>query len=66
MPADSDKPMHLTVSGAINDIQRDTIRALLKRVRGAHMVDVKVRINGKDEWFQADWLWHTTENDDAR
>lgn len=42
----------------INDIQVDSIDRLIARAKNAHFVDVRVRINGKDELFQADWLKH--------
>jgi len=33
---------------------------LVDRARHAHMTDIKLRINGQDEWHQADWLKHLT------
>lgn len=42
----------------LNELQVDTINRLIQRCKGAHYVDVLVRINGQDERFQADWLKH--------
>ena len=44
----------------INSLQVDSIQRLIDRARHAHMTDIKLRINGQDEWFQADWLKHLT------
>lgn len=43
---------------SINSIQVDSIDRLIQRAKGAHYVDVRVRINGKFEWHQADWIKH--------
>lgn len=40
----------------INDLQTDSINRLIERCKHAHYVNVHVRINGKDEHFEADWL----------
>jgi hypothetical protein len=42
----------------INDLQVDSIDRLIQRANAAHYVDVRVRINGEYEWFQADWIKH--------
>lgn len=42
----------------INAIQQSSICELVKRCKAAHFVDVHVRINGKWEVFQADWIKH--------
>lgn len=42
----------------INAIQQSSITELVKRCKAAHFVDVHVRINGKWEIFQADWIQH--------
>jgi len=42
----------------VNAPQAESIERLIKRAKGAHMIDVKVRINGHDEWFEADWIKH--------
>jgi hypothetical protein len=42
----------------INSIQVDSIQRLIDRLKHAHHIDLCVRINGQDEWFQADWLKH--------
>ncbi len=44
----------------INSLQVDSIQRLVDRARHAHMTDIKLRINGQDEWHQADWLKHLT------
>ena len=42
----------------INSLQVDSIQRLINRLKHAHHTDLCVRINGQDEWFQADWLKH--------
>jgi len=42
----------------INSIQVNSIHRLIERLKHAHHTDLCVRINGQDEWFQADWLKH--------
>jgi hypothetical protein len=42
----------------INSLQVDSIQRLIDRLKHAHNTDLCVRINGQDEWFQADWLKH--------
>jgi hypothetical protein len=42
----------------INLIQVDSIQRLINRLNHAHHTDIRVRINGQDEWFEADWLKH--------
>ena len=42
----------------INKLQQASIEALVRRCKQAHFVDVVVRINGKYEVFQADWIKH--------
>jgi hypothetical protein len=42
----------------INLLQVDSIQRLIDRLKHAHNTDLCVRINGQDEWFQADWLKH--------
>ena len=44
----------------INHLQVESIQRLIDRARHAHHTDICLRINGKDEWFQADWLKHMT------
>jgi hypothetical protein len=44
----------------INSLQVDSIQRLIDRAKHAHMTDIKLRINGQDEWYQADWLKHMT------
>jgi len=42
----------------INSIQVASVQRLIDRLKHAHHTDLCVRINGQDEWFQADWLKH--------
>jgi hypothetical protein len=42
----------------INSLQVDSIHRLIDRLKHAHHTDLCVRINGQDEWFEADWLKH--------
>jgi len=42
----------------INSLQVDSIQRLINRLNHAHHTDIRVRINGQDEWFEADWLKH--------
>ena len=42
----------------INDLQQQSIAELVKRCKASHFVDVHVRINGKWEVYQADWIKH--------
>ena len=44
----------------INSLQVDSIQRLIDRLKHAHHTDIHVRINGHDEWFEADWLKHLT------
>lgn len=45
----------------INDLQVESIRRLIERCKHAHYTNVYLRINGKDELFEADWLKHIRE-----
>lgn len=40
----------------LNRPQREDIYKLAVAVRGMHNADIKVRNNGQDLWFEADWL----------
>jgi hypothetical protein len=42
----------------INALQAESIQRLIDRLKHAHHTDLRVRINGQDEWFEADWLKH--------
>jgi hypothetical protein len=42
----------------INSLQVTSIQRLIDRLKHAHHTDLRVRINGQDEWFQADWIKH--------
>lgn len=43
---------------SINDLQTNTVQTLIERAKRAHYCNVYLRINGKDELYQADWLKH--------
>lgn len=45
-------------AGKINRLQQAGIETLVTRCKQAHYVDIVVRINGKYEVYQADWLKH--------
>lgn len=45
----------------INHLQLATIRRLITRAKHASMVDMVLRINGKNEYFEIDWIKHLTE-----
>jgi hypothetical protein len=44
----------------INDLQIETIQNMIKRCKQAHFANIvcKVRINGKWEEYEADWIKH--------
>ena len=48
----------LLIDKNINSLQVDSIQRLIDRLKYAHHTDIRVRINGHDEWFEADWLKH--------
>lgn len=43
---------------AINRLQQASIERIVARCKQAHYVDIVVRINGKYEVHQADWIKH--------
>lgn len=43
---------------AVNNLQSESIKQLMARAKHAHYIDVLVRIDGKDQHFEADWLKH--------
>ena len=51
----------LIIDEKINSIQVNSIQHLIDRAKHAHMADIKLRINGQDEWYQADWIKHITQ-----
>lgn len=57
-PAQQEPVAWLITDEKINSLQVDSIQRLIDRARHAHMTDIKLRINGQDEWYQADWLKH--------
>jgi hypothetical protein len=40
----------------INEPQARSIQRLVRMAKRAHMLDIKVRINGEDVWFEGDWI----------
>jgi hypothetical protein len=40
----------------INSLQASSVGKLIERAKHAHMTDIKLRINGEDEWYEADWI----------
>jgi len=40
----------------VNSLVVDSIERLIKLCKAAHTADIKVRVNGEDRWFEADWL----------
>ena len=45
----------------INNIQLATIRETIERAKHAHWTNVEFRINGKNEYAEADWIKHFVE-----
>src|SRR5205823_1988034 len=41
---------------SLNAPQRDTLKRLRELLPMAHTVDIKLRVNGEDWWFQGDFL----------
>lgn len=42
----------------LNGLMRQGMAKLIERAGVAHFTDVKVRVNGRDEHYQADWIKH--------
>ncbi len=44
----------------INEMQADTIRRMIEKIRNSHEIDILVhkRKDAVDTYFQADWLKH--------
>lgn len=42
----------------INELQVASVDKIIKRCRAAHFVNVRIRINGKWEEHEADWIKH--------
>lgn len=57
----SESPKFQLDVGKLNDLQVDSIRRLIQRSKHAHYTNVYLRINGKDELYEADWLKHLVE-----
>jgi hypothetical protein len=58
-----DGPLWRIAPSHINDLQQQSIADLVKRCKAAHFVDVHVRVNGKWEVYQADWIKHLKPSD---
>lgn len=50
----------------INSLQVASVQKLIERSRHASRADVKLRINGQDEWYEADWMKHMTKANTAQ
>ena len=48
-------------AGHINEFQVSSLRRVIHRAKHAHHTDIDMRINGKDERYEADWLKHLKE-----
>ena len=55
LPLETDWHMR---SDRINRLQQASMEGLVRRCKQAHHVDVIVRINGRYEVFEADWIKH--------
>lgn len=49
----------------VNDIQANSISTMIARAKRAHYCNVYLRINGKDELYEADWIKHLTDLGEA-
>ena len=45
----------------INELQLKSLRLAIQRAKHAHHTDLNLRINGADEFYEADWLKHLDE-----
>ena len=45
----------------INDLQLSTLRKTIERAQHAHYTDIDMRINGQNEYCEADWIKHLVE-----
>lgn len=50
----------------INTLQVQSIQRVIARSKHAHMIDIKLRINGQDEWYEADWIKHITQTTELK
>jgi hypothetical protein len=41
---------------SVSDIQRERITEFVRRAKGAHFINILMRIDGQDENIEADWL----------
>ena len=42
----------------VNELQRRSIIKLIDKAKRANSTDIHMRINGKDETIEADWIKH--------
>jgi hypothetical protein len=55
------KQIKIEIDGKhINDIQLNSIKLFIERAQGAHFIDIRLRINGRYEFWQADYLRYLT------
>ena len=47
----------------INDLQRTSVARQITRCKAAHHTDLDIRINGKNEHYEADWVKHMVRVD---
>jgi hypothetical protein len=57
-PAPAEPVAFVITDEKINHLQVNTIRKTVERCKHAHHTDLQLRINGQDEWLQADWVKH--------
>lgn len=51
------KILHFVMrADAVNDLQLESMRRVMNRARAAHFTNIDMRINGKNEISEADWL----------
>lgn len=56
LEAKSEPVAWLLPEETVNSLVVDSIERLIKLCKAAHTADIKVRVNGEDRWFEADWL----------
>ena len=49
------------LADSINDLQLASMRYVMNRARAAHFTNIDMRINGKNEISEADWMKHLRE-----
>lgn len=48
----------------INDLQWESLKKVIVLTKQAHYTNVLIRINGRDEVFEADWIKHLVVKED--